>query len=40
MGDKNQKIWGRRGKLTGKIHKETFWNYDNIVHVDHILFVD
>ena len=40
MDDKNQKIWGRGGKLSGKIHKETFWNYDNIVHVDNILFVD
>lgn len=38
---KNQRISGReRGKLTRKIHKGTFWNYDNIVHVDNILYVD
>lgn len=40
MADKNQRISGRRRKLTRKIHKGTFWNYDNIVHVDNILYVD
>ena len=40
MGDKSQKIWGRKGKLTGKIHKGTFWNYGNILYIDNILYVD